>query len=447
MFKEKNSKKRLALTESSRGQTLDARHQSMLELFDDQRNEWKTIADELKRLEHDQHHWAQRIQAILQELPDGSNCDAYQEAWTSNLERIDRKIALERRLANLQSIQHEIHYFERTGKILFDYYDLLDKQETDAPTPEAVYAKPRPPTTPSFVGASGAPGAPSVPGIPTPPSASGSSKNILEAFQIYFNDDPPPPSDPPAPQEAPLADKRSLVEQYMSIIEPSYIRPNFHETQVGQCVLCEIPLTYLIQDGITVCAQCGFQELLLVEQNKPIYRQPSKETSHFSYKRINHFNEWISQIQGKESTDIPEEIFERIITEIKKEKILDPTKITYRKMRDILKKLQVTKYYEHLNYILARINNQPTPNFSPELEEKLRTMFKDIQGPFLKHCPKDRKNFLSYSYVLYKFFQLLEKDEYLRFFPLLKSREKLHLQDQIWKKICAELNWEYIESI
>jgi uncharacterized Zn finger protein (UPF0148 family) len=237
------------------------------------------------------------------------------------------------------------------------------------------------------------------------------------------------------------------VEQYMSIVEPSYIRPQYHETQIGQCVHCKIPLIYLVQDGITVCNQCGFQELLLVEQNKPIYRQPTKEASHFSYKRINHFNEWISQIQGKESTDIPEEIFEKIILEIKKEKILDPSKITYRKMRDILKKLQVTKYYEHLNYILGRINNQPTPNFSPELEEKLRTMFKEIQGPFLKHCPKDRKNFLSYSYVLYKFFQLLEKDEYLRFFPLLKSREKLHLQDQIWKKICAELSWQFIESI
>ena len=72
---------------------------------------------------------------------------------------------------------------------------------------------------------------------------------------------------------------------------------------------------------------------------------------------------------------------------------------------------------------------------NPELEEKLCIMFRDIQAPFLKHCPKDRKNFLSYSYVLYKFFQILGLNEYLKYFPLLKSREKLYLQDQIWKKI------------
>ncbi len=74
-------------------------------------------------------------------------------------------------------------------------------------------------------------------------------------------------------------------------------------------------------------------------------------------------------------------------------------------------------------------------------------MFKDIQGPFLKHCPKDRKNFLSYSYVLYKFFQILGLNEYLKFFPLLKSREKLYVQDQIWKKICEDLNYKVIPSL
>jgi hypothetical protein len=81
------------------------------------------------------------------------------------------------------------------------------------------------------------------------------------------------------------------------------------------------------------------------------------------------------------------------------------------------------------------------------VEEKLRTMFKQIQPAFLKHCPKDRKNFLSYSYVLYKFFQLLGMDEYLRYFPLLKSREKIFAQEVIWRAICKELHWEFIPSV
>lgn len=34
-----------------------------------------------------------------------------------------------------------------------------------------------------------------------------------------------------------------------------------------------------------------------------------------------------------------------------------------------------------------------------------------------------------------------------RFFPLLKSNDKLYAQDQIWKKICRDLQWEFIPSL
>ena len=82
-----------------------------------------------------------------------------------------------------------------------------------------------------------------------------------------------------------------------------------------------------------------------------------------------------------------------------------------------------------------------------ELEERLRIMFKDIQKPFDDNCPPERKNFLSYSYVLYKYCELLSEDKYLKYFPLLKSKEKLYQQDVIWKKICEVLHWEYIPTI
>ena len=247
-------------------------------------------------------------------------------------------------------------------------------------------------------------------------------------------------------KEPNVIDKSSLVDKYMSIINKKYVR-NVEEEDIEICKNCKNQMTCLQHDAIIICNICGYQELLLVEQNRPILKQNTKDTSHFSYKRINHFREWCNQVQGKESTDIPDEIFEKILTEIKKEKIIDAKTITYNKMRDILKRLRINKYYEHINYIINRINGIPTPQFSQELEDKLCNMFRNIQAPFLKHCPKDRKNFLSYSYVLYKFFQILGLHEYLKYFPLLKSREKLYVQDQIWKKICLELNYEIIPSL
>ena len=82
-----------------------------------------------------------------------------------------------------------------------------------------------------------------------------------------------------------------------------------------------------------------------------------------------------------------------------------------------------------------------------ETEEKLRHMFKEIQPSFQKHCPKNRRNFLSYSYVLYKFCELLELDEFLASFPLLKNRDKLYQQSKVWQLICEDMCWEFIRSI
>ena len=200
-------------------------------------------------------------------------------------------------------------------------------------------------------------------------------------------------------------------------------------------------------EGIRICTCCGEQNNILIDSEKPNYKEPTYESNYFAYKRINHFNEWLSQFQAKESTDISSEIIEKILLELKKERILNVANISNNKIREILKKLKLNKFYEHIPYIINKINGKPPPTITKEMEEKLRFMFKEIQTPFEKHCPKNRKNFLSYSYVIHKFIQLLEIDEYLVYFPLLKSREKLYQQDKIWKNICKELNWEFINSI
>ena len=158
-------------------------------------------------------------------------------------------------------------------------------------------------------------------------------------------------------------------------------------------------------------------------------------------------NKGLSQFQGKESTDIPNEVYDKILVELNKSRIKDLSKINPEKMRVILKKLNLNKYYEHIPHIITKISGIPPPTMTREVEEKLRSMFKEIQEPFIIYCPKKRKNFLSYSYTLHKFCELLELDEFLPCFPLLKSREKLQEQDKLWEKIANHLDWEYIPSI
>ena len=43
--------------------------------------------------------------------------------------------------------------------------------------------------------------------------------------------------------------------------------------------------------------------------------------------------------------------------------------------------------------------------------------------------------------------ELLGEDDLLKYFPLLKSKQKLHDQDKIWEKICKDLQGEFIKSV
>jgi len=197
-----------------------------------------------------------------------------------------------------------------------------------------------------------------------------------------------------------------------------------------------------------VCIGCGFTEFHLTQTLGFAEEQELKKPSTYSYKRLNHFNEWLNQFQAREHCNQKaiENVIEEVRLEIRKQRI-QLEKITNSKVRDILKKLRHSQYYENVAYITSIVSGKNPPTLSLELETRLRQMFSEVQAPFDRHAPSGRSNFLSYPYVLYKFCELLGEDRYLPFFPLLKSAEKLRSQDAIWKLICEDLNWEFIPTL
>ena len=240
--------------------------------------------------------------------------------------------------------------------------------------------------------------------------------------------------------------ERDIINEYICKIDDTKVK-DFIITDLDICKICHENLTLMNVESKLICENCGYTEYIIINSEKVSYKDPPRETSYFAYKRINHFNEWLAQFQAKETTDISDEIYTNILKELKKDIFLDIENIKYKKIRDILKKLKYNKYYEHIPHIINIINGKKAPLLNRQQEEQLRMMFKEIQVPFMKNCPEDRKNFLSYSYVLHKFCELLELDNFLIYFPLLKSREKLQQQDRIWDKICSDLQWQYIPSI
>jgi hypothetical protein len=215
------------------------------------------------------------------------------------------------------------------------------------------------------------------------------------------------------------------------------------------CECCKIgELIPQDEEGILICnnTDCGQFVTYIVDSSKPSNKEPPNEVSYTAYIRLNHFKEILSQFQAKETTQIPDEVIEAIRLRIKKERITDMSLINYDKMRDILRKLGLNKYFEHIQYINSIFGIKP-PIMNEELHETLCVLFIEIQKPWAVHCPANRTNFFNYTYTLYQLCVLLDQVQYLPYIPMMKDREKQLEQDMIWKKVCMDLDWEFFPTV
>ena len=395
LFKEKKKKK----STDNIKLTLDAKHKQFLSKLDENKDLLPQLENELKEL-----------------------CKQFNELdklelWDLSDDELDNKFNLKDKIDEYKTIIKNIYnntdetdYFLNTSHILFNYYEKKNKTQLSSNI-----------------------------------DINKNENSVLNFFQkndeINKNDE----SDDEHNKYKNMT-KGDILSHYLNYTTDNYIL-EYDNEEDSYCPHCKTENKIHSAEGINICTQCGYQNYILIDYDKPSYKDPPREISYFAYKRINHFNEWLAQFQAKESTEIAKDNYDKIKEEIYKEQITDLNEITPPKLREILKKLKLNKYYEHVPHIINRLSGNPAPIITRDLEEKLRMMFKEIQNPWIRHCPNKRSNFLSYSYVLFKCLQLLEMDKFLKHFSLLKSREKLAEQDKIWKKICNELKWEYIKTI
>lgn len=299
-------------------------------------------------------------------------------------ELLNRKDNLEDEVEYIKHNQYEMDYYDKAGDLINDYYELRDNKVNELKQ----------------------------------------SKSILE----YLN--------PNKKKEEKKNSRAKIFEKFCHRIDGIRINIDDGKDRIKYCKECNIEKTLDYSESAYICSNCGEMEEIIIDEDRQI-----KEYS--PYKRLNHFREWLNQFQAKESTEISDETCMNIIKEINRNRITDLADLDRSRMQTILKKLGYNHLYEHIPYIINKLSNLPPPKINSNIESRFLKMFMMIQEPWEIYKPKGRKNFLSYSYILYKFCELLELDDLLEFFPLLKSPEKLKEQDQVWRKFCIYLKWEY----
>lgn len=219
------------------------------------------------------------------------------------------------------------------------------------------------------------------------------------------------------------------------------------------CPKCGEAMRVSTSEALLGCTQCGLTRAYVQSTaSTRAYRDdgPPEFAGGFSkyfYRRGNHMAGWIALVQGKESMQVPDDVYTLLIEQFRKERVGSADDITPKRVREVLKALKLRKYYDNVAQITARLTGKPPPRLTPSQETECIAMFQSVEQVWAQHCPADRRNFLSYSYCLYKFCQLRGWDYLLTNFSLLKGRDKLQRQDAIWKKICQSLDWEYFASV
>lgn len=237
-----------------------------------------------------------------------------------------------------------------------------------------------------------------------------------------------------------------VVAEYLSTVQHEAPRPML-ESALDMCPRCVVEMVLVPSKAIVACPTCGRSSAFLDATSSTISFDESVEMVSFQYKRGNHLQDWLSNVQGLEGYQVPQRTVELVMYELWKQRVSSIDDISAKQVRVILKQLRLRKCYDHVAQITSRITGRPPPRLPPHAVELCRLMFSSIQRPFQKHAPASRKNFLSYSYILAKMLYILGYDELANTLTLLKGHEKVRKMDAIWRNITAELDWPFYPSI
>ena len=287
-FKTKNRKKLVADTRV----TLHAKHESKVNYFQEKKKDLETKKNDLNIL-------VKRFEEKYQDK-EIDECDI-----DKKMELLDNINKLKKTILNIESNREEIDYLLDTGNILFNY---ADNSVNNTPIKKT--------TVNNF------------------------RKKIAEkSVMEYFNNNSKIKKEPEKQEqelekikldtESTYKSKAKMYEDYLLLTDENFDNLNIEKTKtVDFCEMCNIEKTLYMSEGKMICSGCGDETFILIDSDKPSYKEPPREISYFAYKRINHFNEWLAQFQAKESTDIPQDVYNQIISELKKERIEDMKTLT-----------------------------------------------------------------------------------------------------------------------
>jgi len=227
-------------------------------------------------------------------------------------------------------------------------------------------------------------------------------------------------------------------------------RPPVDIVLPDHCPLCRVPMVKGIGEQVLICPRCHLTKTYLDSTAASMaFGEDSVEFNIFQYRRINHFNDALNELQGKEKSNVSSVHMTRIMEEMYN--VFGPVpreKITYAMVRHVVRdRLQLLRCYKHVVQITSLLSGRPAIQMSPRHETLARLIFEQMQEPFERAPHRERHNFLSYPFTLFKICQMLGLVEFFPMLPLLRGEEKLRQQEDLIRWICEYRGWTAPPSV
>jgi hypothetical protein len=170
----------------------------------------------------------------LKELEEKNACD-YTDIDINNKANLkDKIIELEREIYNIENNIEEMDYYYKTSELICDYYDNTYEN----------------------------------------------NDIVVTDIMDFFNNK--------SIVKDTNKNKATLLNDYNKIIGQPCINKNKSYNFIKYCNNCNIEKVINPSEGICECIQCGETELIIVESDRPNYKDPIPDNSAYAYKRINH---------------------------------------------------------------------------------------------------------------------------------------------------------------
>ena len=246
-FKEKGKDKNKKNTTQI---SIDGKHNEIMKQFENEKNSLHKLKNKMNQLNNE-----------LEKLKKIPNSEISDEDIHKRFEITDKLEEITKKIKIIESNDDINKYYLNTAHILFHYYNKSNNTSQ-----------------------------PKVKGLTNNNDIKQDplSKSILHYFKNNSNEG--------EPEQIPTMNinnnKTQLLDKFLSYVDSKSITDKNKDEDIEICLDCNIQKLIISSEGLMICPNCRVQEYILIDCDKPSYKEPPKEISYFAYKKINHFNCW-----------------------------------------------------------------------------------------------------------------------------------------------------------